>query len=108
MKLSLLAIIGLLPLAIGMSYVNADHDVPFDSWVDHACMTNEVGIFICTWTPGDGTTLQPPLTETDETVDEEVIDETVDEPEPVTKLTREEKEIQRMIDKITLDLIELC
>jgi len=108
MKVSLLAIIGLLPLAIGVSFVYADHDIPFDSWIDHACMTNEVGIFICTWTPGDksvtgGTTITPPLTETDETVEEETTDEPVI---PEKQLTRAEKDIQRMIDKITLDLIE--
>ena len=107
MKLSLCALIGVIPLAIGMSFAYADHDIPFDSWIDHACMTNEVGIFICTWTPGDGSTVTPPVTETEETVEEEVTDETIEEPViPEVKLTREERDIQRMIDKITLDLIE--
>ncbi len=98
----------LFTLAVGVSYVYADHSVPFDSWIDHVCITDSDGVFICRWVPGDDSILIPPVTEPEETIEEEVIEETVDEipADPYEGMTREEKDIQRTIDRIEQDLIE--
>jgi len=109
MKLSLWTIIGLLPLAIGVSFVYADEQlvqVPFDT-TGMTCSIVETNIFACyfyggtiddikiaNFTAPDGTVIEP------EIVEQEIVTE------PEIKLTREERDIQRMIDKITLDLIE--
>ncbi len=105
-NIGLIAIVGL--FAFSVAYVYADHSVPFDSWIDHRCYTNSVGTFLCSWTPSGNTTFTPPLTE-EETVEEtEVIEETVEEipVDPYEGMTREEKDIQRTIDRIEQDLIE--
>jgi len=94
---------------IGASYVYAEEytlDIPFDIT---SVVCNEVTdelIVTCVFQGTDpfkvtveDKTLTPELIEP-EIVEEEII------VEPEVKLTREEKEIQRMIDRITLDLIE--
>lgn len=82
-------------------------DVPFDSWIDTNCALQDNGNFMCVWVPDGGTVIIPPAETTEETVDEvvEVIPEDVIS-EPVVQMTREEKDIQRTIDRIEQDLIE--
>ncbi len=108
MKIALLTIIGLFTLAIGASAVYAIEqtvDVPFDNWLTSGCQLQTNGDYMCLWVPSEESTFTAPSTEEDETDDEkDDTDGTVDVPKSEEKLTREERDIQRMIDKITLDL----
>jgi len=110
MKLSLLTIVGLFSLAIGVSFVYAEDytlKIPFDiTSVKCEELTDQLTV-TCVFQGTepfkvivDNKTLTPELIEPE-------VEETTDEPViPEVKLTREERDIQRMIDKITLDLIE--
>jgi len=109
MKYSLLTIIGLFTLAIGASFVYAEEytlKIPFDiTSVKCNEVTDEL-IVTCIFQGTEpfkvtieNKTLTPELTEPGE-----ITEETESIPEPEDTMTREEKDIQRMIDKITYDL----
>jgi len=103
--LKYIIISALFALAIGISYAYAvEVEVPYENFQLTGCSDVD-GVYTCQWkkiVEGDE---DIPLTPNDETVDEaETIDETIDEPE--ITMTREERDIQRMIDRIELDLQE--
>lgn len=95
---------------IGVSSVYAIEttvDVPFDNWANQRCALIEDGSYMCLWVPGEDSVMTPPS----ETIEETVVDEVEVIPEdvisePVVQMTREEKDIQRIIDRITGDLID--
>jgi len=112
MKLSLLALIGLLPLAIGVSFVYAEEytlNIPFDITSIKCNEVTDELIVTCIFQGTepfkvivDNKTLTPEL------IEPEVIEETVDEipVDPYEGMTREEKDIQRTIERIEQDIIE--
>ncbi len=109
-NLGLIAIVGL--FAFSMVYVYAIEttvDVPFDSWTNHRCSLTDDGAYMCLWTPSGDTSFTPPATEEEETtpadeatVEDELTATVISEPE----MTREEKDIQRTIDRIEQDIID--
>ncbi len=109
MKYSLLTTIGLFTLAIGVSFVYAEEqtiDVPFDVVSTQCTQDTDELIVYCAFmgmkeyniTIGGIEVSSEPKPEP--VIEEEIITE------PEVKLTRGEKDIQRMIDRITLDLQE--
>lgn len=105
----MMTIIGLFTLAIGVSFVYAEErtiQVPFDV-VGWNCQLVTETMFNCFFSgkgqisvSDDGVVTEVP-DEPEETIEEEIVEEPVI---PEVTMTREEKEIQRVIDRITDDL----
>lgn len=107
-NVGIIAIVGL--FAFSMVYVYAIEttvDVPFDSWVNQRCSLTDDGAYMCLWVPSEDATITPPLTEEQTDTVEDTEGQTLEvEIEEELKLTREERDIQRTIDRIEQDLID--
>jgi len=112
--LKYITISALFTLAIGVSFIYAEQQVLVELPIDSPFETtgiqcrntvNPVGVWCGqTWAWYSGNVTLP-LMEIEETVEEEIIEEEIIV-EPEEELTREERDIQRMIDRIELDLQE--
>jgi len=102
-----MAIAGLFAFSIVYVYaIETTVDVPFDSWVNQRCALTDDGAYMCLWVPSDDAIFTPPLTEEEETVEDTEGQALEVKIEEELKLTREEQDIQRTIDRIEQDLID--
>jgi len=105
--IALLALLGAAITTIPIYAIESTVDVPFDSWINQNCETVDNGDYVCTWTPAfieDNTeATQPPAEEASSIA--VTPEETLNEVE-APSLTREERDIQRTIDRIEQDLID--
>jgi len=103
MRVIPLAILMTFTLSIGLVYA-VEVEIPYENFQLTGCSDVD-GVYTCQWMNlFDEIPTDIPTDIPEETVEEITEEEIVTEPE--VKLTREERTIQRMIDKITTDLQE--